>query len=63
MKTIQQPNINDIKTLKRNVSNFSYELEKGDKVKIIGIGERGYDIEEVESGATVIECGWDLFEE
>lgn len=63
MKTIQKPKIDDVKTLKKNVSNFSCELEKGDKVKIIGIGERGYDLLEVNSGAKLRECGWDLFEQ
>lgn len=58
----QKPKVNDIKILKENLSTFSVELEKGDQVKVIGIGERGYDLEHVESGQKLIECGWDIFE-
>lgn len=63
MIKIEGPKVLDVKTLKRNVSNLSVILEKGDEVQIIGIGERGYDIMEVSSGITVFECGWDLFED
>lgn len=63
MIKIEGPKVLDVKTLKRNVSNLSVILEKGDEVQIIGIGERGYDIMEVSSGSTVFECGWDLFED
>lgn len=63
MKVTKQPEIYDVKILKKNVSNFTVEFEKGDEVQIIGIGERGYDLMEVGSGKTIIECGWDLFED
>ncbi|UZD72298.1 hypothetical protein [Bacillus siamensis] len=61
MKRIEQPKINDIKTLKENISNFTVELERGDTVQIIDIGERGYDLRHVDSGEVLRECGWDLF--
>ena len=63
MKQINKTELYDVKILKKNVSNFSVEFEKGDQVQIIGIGERGYDLMEVDSGNTVFECGWDLFGE
>lgn len=63
MKIIKKPKLHDVKTLKRNISLFTVEFEIGDQVEIIGIGERGYDLKEVSSGRTVLECGWDLFEE
>ncbi|CAF1916261.1 hypothetical protein [Bacillus subtilis] len=62
MKRIENPKLNDVKILKKDVSSFAVELEKGDKVQIIGIGERGYDLKYVDSGEVVKECGWDLFE-
>lgn len=34
-------------------------MTKGTKVKIIGIGERGYDIED-EFGNKVLEIGWEI---
>lgn len=62
MRKIELPKLNDVKILKKNISNFSVELEKGDEVQIVGIGDRGYDLMEVSSGSTIFECGWDLFE-
>lgn len=61
MKKIEEPKMYDVKILKKEVSNFSVTLEEGDEVQIVGIGERGYDLMEVDSGNTVSECGWDLF--
>lgn len=61
MKKFESPKNGDIKILKVSVSSFSVELEKGDTVEIIGIGERGYDLKHVGSEEVVKECGWDLF--
>lgn len=55
-------NIGDVKTLSKNVSNVSVMLEKGDKVEIIGVSERGYDLQHVSSKETVLEAGFDIFE-
>lgn len=63
MKKINNPKLHDIKTLKKNISCFGIEFEKGDEVEILSIGERGYDLMEVTSGKRIIECGWDLFQE
>lgn len=62
MKRIENPKLNDVKILKKDVSSFAVELEKGDEVQIIGIGERGYDLKHLASGEVVNECGWDLFQ-
>lgn len=63
MKKLNTPKLNDVKTLKKNLSTFSVEFEKGDEVQIIGIGERGYDLMAVDSGHVMFECGWDIFEQ
>lgn len=39
-------------------SSFAGKFEKGSIVKVVGIGNRGYDIED-EYGNRVIEIGWD----
>lgn len=39
-------------------SSFAGKFEKGFIVKVVGIGDRGYDIED-EYGNRVIEIGWD----
>ncbi len=39
-------------------SSFAGKFEKGSIVKVVGIGVRGYDIED-EYGNRVIEIGWD----
>lgn len=39
-------------------SSFAGKFEKGSIVKVIGISDRGYDIED-EYGNRVIEIGWD----
>ena len=62
MKRIENPKIGDIRVLKREIRNFSVILEIGDKVEIIGKGERGYDIRHIDSGYKLLECGWDIFE-
>ena len=62
MKRIEHSKIGDIKVLKREIRNFSVVLEKGDKVEIIGKGERGFDIKHIDSGYKILECGWDIFE-
>lgn len=62
MKIKDNPKLYDVKVLKRDVSNMNVKFEKGDNVQIVGIGERGYDLMEVDSGHTIFECGWDLFE-
>ncbi|MEV9652453.1 hypothetical protein [Bacillus aerius] len=62
MKRIENPKLNDVKILKKEVSNFAVELEIGDEVQIIGVGERGYDLKHLASGEVVNECGWDIFE-
>ncbi|AVM24288.1 hypothetical protein [Bacillus pumilus] len=61
MKKAENLKLNDVKILRKDVSNFTVELEKGDEVQIIGIGERGYDLKHLASGEIVNECGWDLF--
>lgn len=55
--------VGDVKKLKVSVSNFATELEPGDEVKVIDIGERGYDLMHVDSGHVVRECGWDIFKD
>ena len=39
------------------IGNFSGQFEVGTEVTVVGIGERGYDIQD-EEGNKVIECGW-----
>jgi hypothetical protein len=39
-------------------SSFAGKFEKGSIVTVVGISERGYDIED-EYGNKVIEIGWD----
>lgn len=39
-------------------SSFAGKFEKGSIVKVVGISDRGYDIED-EYGNRVIEIGWD----
>jgi len=47
---------------KRNLVNFGGKIEKGTPCRVIGIGERGYDVvatdEQGEFRCT--ECGWDF---
>lgn len=42
----------------KNLSNFAGYMKKGSEVTVIGIGERGYSIEDDE-GNKILECGWD----
>ncbi|WCS68158.1 hypothetical protein Goe21_00480 [Bacillus phage vB_BsuM-Goe21] len=58
----QEIKIGDIKILKKDIDTLFCIIEKGDKVEVMGIGERGYDIKEVITGARAIECGFDIFE-
>lgn len=41
----------------RIIGNFSGYFEVGTEVTIVGISERGYDIQDNE-GHKIIECGW-----
>lgn len=61
---VQQSRIGDIKVLKKRiVSSLCRVFEIGDKVRILGVSVRGYDLQEVNSGTIIQECGWDLFED
>lgn len=62
-KSTDLKQVGSIKTLKSDVGSLLVRLKKGDKVQIIGIGDRGYDLKGVTSDGKVIACGWDLFEE
>ena len=42
----------------RVVDSFAGYFEKGTRVKVIGVSERGYDLMD-EYGNSVIETGWD----
>ena len=55
-------NVGDLRTLKKEIANIHIVFEKGDKVEIVGKGERGYDLKHVDSGDVIREAGWDLFE-
>ena len=46
----------------RNLNNFAGYMEKGSEVTVIGIGERGYDIEDDEENQ-ILECGWDCIKQ
>lgn len=54
--------VGDKKVLKVEFHFPHVTFEKGDVVEVIGIGERGYDIVEVNTGTRLVECGWDIFE-
>jgi hypothetical protein len=54
--------ISNIQTLKKDVSTMSGTITKGSQVQIVGIGDRGYEIKDIDSGVVFIECGYDLFE-
>lgn len=41
---------------------MSGTITKGSQVRIVGIGDRGYEIQDIESSVVFIECGYDLFE-
>ena len=45
--------------LKHSHTSCAGTFTRGTKVRIIGIGERGYDIADNE-GHKMYECGWDL---
>ena len=45
-------------TTSRQVSSCAGYFEKGTRVKVIGVSERGYDLID-EHGNRVIETGWD----
>jgi len=52
--------IGDEVILNRKLEACSGYFEKGTKVKISAIGERGYDFTD-EYGNTIGECGWNCF--
>lgn len=45
----------------RKIESISGYFEKGTKVKIIGEGVRGYDLQD-EKGNTIVECGYSCIE-
>ena len=53
------PNIGDWIIIKKTHTNFAGTMEVGTKVQIIGIGIRGYDIQDDE-GNIVREIGWEV---
>ena len=53
------PEVGDWVTTKRTHTNFDGTMDVGTEVKIIGIGIRGYDIEDAE-GNIVREIGWEI---
>jgi hypothetical protein len=53
------PNIGDWVTTKKIHSNCAGYFDVGTEVQIIGIGIRGYDIEDCE-GNIVREIGWEI---
>lgn len=53
------PNVGDCVTTKRTHTNSAGTMEVGTEVKIIGVGIRGYDIEDGE-GNKVLEIGWEI---
>jgi len=61
MEINKRPEVGEVKTLKKQLGNFFVSLHEGDSVKILNVGERGYDVEEVNTGIKVTECGWDIF--
>jgi hypothetical protein len=50
----------NVKTTKV-VSSMSGKFLMGSEVKVVGIGERGYDLQDSE-GNKIIECGFDCIE-
>ncbi|WCS67929.1 hypothetical protein Goe26_00170 [Bacillus phage vB_BsuM-Goe26] len=60
MKELTKPSIGDRRILKQDIGSLAKVFEKGDEVKIIAIGERGYDLKQGDS--VMCECGWDIFE-
>ena len=53
------PNIGDWVTTTRTYTNCAGTMVVGTEVKIIGVGMRGYDIEDDE-GNIVREIGWEV---
>ena len=58
-KKYDSPKIGDWVYTKMTHSNFEGYFEVGTKVKIIGITERGYDIED-KNGNRVLGIGWEI---
>lgn len=53
--------VGDVATTKRVVDSFAGYFEKGTRVTVIGVSERGYDLQDDE-GNQVIETGFDSIE-
>lgn len=53
------PDIGDWLITKKTHTNFDGTMEVGTEVKIIGVGIRGYDIEDA-GGNIVREIGWEV---
>lgn len=51
--------VGDVVILTQEHESLSGKFEKGTKVKVTGMSDRGYDIED-EYGNKMIECGWVL---
>lgn len=58
----QYKEVGYVGTLKKELSSFAGTFEIGDIVKVIGKGNRGYELLHEESGLILVECGWDIFE-
>ena len=57
------PKVDDIKVLKRNLTCMKGTLLAGSRVEIVGYGDRGWEVKDLESGEVVGEAGWDIFKE
>lgn len=55
------PKVGDFVLLKKSIMLFNGHFEKGTIVKIVGIGERGYDLEDT-YGNRATETGWTSIE-
>ena len=54
--------INTIQYLKQDIKSLSGTITAGSMVKVISfLSGRGYSIQDLESGETMIECGTDIF--
>jgi hypothetical protein len=60
-RDIPKNNIGTTVILKRDLKAIKGIVTKGSLVVITGVGSRGYDIRDVESGEEMIECGFDIF--
>ncbi len=60
-KDIPKNNLNSIVILKKDIKAMIGTITAGSNVVITGVGSRGYDIRDIESGQEMIECGFDIF--